>query len=61
MHPLVTISINCEKFLIRCLESIRNQTYSNIEVTPINARASDNSIKITENRLNRYFLDPKFT
>ncbi|MDP2454937.1 MULTISPECIES: glycosyltransferase [unclassified Kaistella] len=52
MQPLVTISIplyKCEDFLNACLESVRAQTYSNIEVTLINDQTPDNSVEIAEN------------
>lgn len=52
MNPLVTISIpiyNCSDFLEACLESVRLQTYPNIEVTLINDQTPDGSLKIAEN------------
>lgn len=51
MNPLVTISIplyKCEVFLKDCLESVRSQTYTNIEVTLINDQTPDNSVQIAE-------------
>lgn len=51
MHPLVTISIplyKCEDFLEACLESVRVQTYPNIEVSLINDQTPDNSVEIAE-------------
>ena len=52
MNPLVTISIplyKCEEFLEKCLTSVQNQTYKNIEVTLINDKTPDNSVEIAEN------------
>ena len=52
MPPLVTISIplyKCEDFLEACLESVKMQTYPNIEVTLINDQIPDNSVKIAGN------------
>ena len=52
MPPLVTISIplyKCEDFLEACLESVKMQTYPNIEVTLINDQTPDNSVKIAGN------------
>ncbi len=52
MNSLVTISIplfKCEDFLHSCLESVKNQTYPNIEVTLINDQTPDNSVEIAEN------------
>jgi len=51
MQPLVTISIpiyKCEDFLIRCLDSVRRQTYQNIEVSLINDQTPDKSVQIAE-------------
>ena len=51
MTPLVTISIplyKCEDFLEKCLISVKNQTYRNIEVTLINDQTPDNSVEIVE-------------
>lgn len=39
---------NCEKYLKRCLESIINQTYTNIQVIVIDDGSSDNSPFIIE-------------
>lgn len=51
MNPLVTISIplyKCEDFLEKCLDSVKNQTYQNIEVTLVNDQTPDNSVEIAE-------------
>ena len=37
---------NVEKYLERCLESLINQTYKNIEIIAINDGSTDNSLKI---------------
>ena len=44
---------NVEKYLNRCLESIINQTYSNIEVIIVNDGSKDNSLKICERFKNK--------
>ena len=47
--PLISIIIpvyNTAKYLRRCLESVCNQTYSNIEVLCIDDGSSDNSLHI---------------
>ena len=39
---------NVEKYLPKCLDSIVNQTYKNIEIICINDGSTDNSLKILE-------------
>ena len=39
---------NCEKYLKKCLTSILNQSYNNIEVLVVNDGSSDNSQKIID-------------
>lgn len=59
MLPLVTISIpifKCETFLEKCLQSVRAQTYKNIEVTLINDRTPDNSVEIAERFIREHQL-----
>ena len=51
--PLVTIIIpvyNTEKYLRKCLDSVVNQTYKNIEIIIINDASIDNS----KNIINEY-------
>jgi len=50
-NPLVTIIIpvyNTEKYLKKCLSSIMNQTYSNLEVIAIDDGSTDKSLSILE-------------
>lgn len=57
--PLVTISIplfKCEEFLEKCLLSVLNQTYKNIEVTLINDQTPDNSVEIAEEFIAKHQL-----
>ncbi|MFA7447400.1 MAG: glycosyltransferase [Weeksellaceae bacterium] len=59
MQPFVTISIplfNCEEFLVKCLDSVRNQTYPAIEVSLINDQTPDNSVAIAEEYIQKYNL-----
>lgn len=49
--PLITVIIpiyNVEKYLLRCLESVRNQTYHNLEVILINDGSTDGSGEIAD-------------
>lgn len=59
MNPLVTISIplfKCEDFLEKCLDSVRFQTYKNLEVILVNDQTPDNSVQIAENFIQKYQL-----
>lgn len=47
--PLVSINIpvyKCEKYILRCLESVKNQTYQNLEIILVNDCTPDNSLEI---------------
>ncbi|MBQ0147513.1 MAG: glycosyltransferase family 2 protein, partial [Flavobacteriaceae bacterium] len=47
--PLVSINIpvyKCEKYIERCLISVKNQTYKNIEIILVNDCTPDNSVEI---------------
>src|SRR5690554_3740837 len=60
MTPLVTISIplyKCEDFLEKCLDSVKNQTYQNIEVTLVNDQTPDNSVEIAEEFIQKHNLE----
>ena len=46
---------NVEKYIRQCLESIVNQTYSNLEIIVVNDGSSDNSSKI----INEYVKDKR--
>lgn len=49
--PLVSINIpiyKCENYIIKCLESVKAQTYKNLEIILINDCTPDNSIKLIE-------------
>lgn len=44
---------NCEEFLDRCIDSIVNQSYKNIEIILVNDGSKDNSLKICNNWANK--------
>jgi len=48
---------NCEDFIERSLQSIRNQSYSPIEVILVNDQSPDKCAKIAENFLEKYQLE----
>ena len=48
MVSVIVPIYNVEEFLEECLESIRNQTYTNIEVILVNDGSTDGSIEICE-------------
>lgn len=46
-RPLVSVNIpifKCEKYILRCLESVKNQTYTNFEIVLVNDCTPDNSM-----------------
>lgn len=50
-QPLVSIIItfyNEEKLLSRCLQSVKNQTYKNLEIVLVNDGSTDHSVEIAE-------------
>lgn len=56
MEDLITVIINVynrEKFIAKCLESIINQTYKNLEILIINDGSTDNTLKICESYQDR--------
>ena len=51
MQPKVSVIVpayNCEKYIGKCIESICNQTYSNIEILIINDGSKDNTAEVVE-------------
>lgn len=48
-YPLVSINIpvyKCEDYILRCLNSVKNQTYKNLEIILVNDCTPDNSVEI---------------
>lgn len=48
---------NVEKYITKCLDSIKNQTYDNYEVIIVNDGTKDNSVDV----INKYLSDPRFS
>ncbi len=56
-NPVVSIVIpvyNVEKYINRCIDSLLNQTYKNIEIILINDGSQDNSLKILKQYEKKY-------
>jgi len=45
---------NCEKYIKRCVESIENQTYDNVEIIVVNDGSKDNTLKICNELSEKY-------
>ena len=45
-YSIVIPVYNTEKYIRKCLDSIKNQTYTNYEVIIINDGSTDNSLEI---------------
>ena len=43
---LITITYNCEKTICKCLDSVLNQSYKNIEYIVVDGASSDKTIKL---------------
>ena len=51
MNDLITVIINVyngEKFIKKCLDSVINQTYTNLEILVVNDGSTDNTLKLCE-------------
>ncbi|MDD6201690.1 MAG: glycosyltransferase family 2 protein, partial [Lachnospiraceae bacterium] len=55
MDTLISVIVpiyNAEKYLKRCVDSIRNQTYSNLEIILVDDGSTDTSGKIADELAN---------
>lgn len=51
MQPLISVIIpayNAEKYISKCIESIQNNTYKNLEIIIVNDGSKDNTQKVVE-------------
>src|SRR3989338_2417124 len=58
-QPLVSVIVptkNSEKFLEKCLTSIKNQTYKKIELIVVDNNSTDKTKKIAEKFTNKTFI-----
>jgi glycosyltransferase involved in cell wall biosynthesis len=62
-RPLISINIpvfKCEKYIIRCLDSVKNQTYKNLEIILVNDCTPDDSMSLVREFANtNYDLNVK--
>ena len=61
--PLVSVIVTTyfsSKYLSNCLESIKNQTYLNIEVICVDSYSTDGTRDIIKKYTNKYFFDQAF-
>ena len=61
IKPLVSINIptyNSEKTLVKCLDSVKNQTYKNVEIIVMDSYSRDNTLKISESYGAKIVLAP---
>jgi glycosyltransferase involved in cell wall biosynthesis len=45
---VITVTLNSEKYIERCIKSVQEQTYQNIEHIIIDGKSTDNTINIIE-------------
>lgn len=59
INPLVSLiipSYNSAKFIKPCLESVRNQSYKNIEIIVVDKGSKDNTLKIAKQYANKVYI-----
>lgn len=61
-QPLVSIIVptrDCADMLVRCLSSIRNQTYSNTEIVVVDGNSTDNTREVASEYTDKVFVYPE--
>lgn len=64
VKPLVSVVIptfNSEKYVEKCLQSVRNQTYDNIEIIVVDKNSKDRTVEIAEKYRDKFNIDMYFT
>jgi glycosyltransferase involved in cell wall biosynthesis len=62
-YPLVTAFVGCynqSRFVEECLESVRHQTYPNLQVIIFDDCSKDNSVSVIDTSLKKHRLDWQF-
>src|SRR6266446_2584505 len=62
-YPLVTAFVGCynhSRFVVECLDSVRRQTYPNLQVIIFNDCSTDNSVSVIDTWLKKHQLDWQF-
>ena len=57
MNKLITVIIPCyniERYIERCIQSVEEQTYKNIEIIAVDDGSKDNTVQILEKLQNKY-------
>ena len=47
---------NAERYIAKCIDSLLNQTYKNIEIILVNDGSNDSSEEIIETYIKKYFV-----
>src|SRR6476661_6254879 len=62
-YPLVTVFVGCynqSRFVAECLESVRHQTYPNLQVIIFDDCSKDDSVAVIDSWLKKHYLDWQF-
>ena len=51
---IITVTYNSEKYLADCIESVRKQTYGNIEHIIVDGKSTDGTLKIIQKNSKSY-------